>query len=46
MYHFYSEAIKEYKILFENKIKKLRSINEMRFIDSYTFLAVDRNNIF
>ena len=46
MYHFYNEAIKGYKIIFENKIKQLRSVNVMKFVDSYTFLEVDRNNIF
>jgi len=46
MYQFYSEAIKKYKIVFENKIKQLRSLNVMNFIDSYTFLEIDRNYIF
>jgi len=46
MYLFYNEAIKQYKIIFENKIKQLRSVNVMKFVDSYTFIEVDRNNIF
>ena len=46
MYHFYSEAIKEYKIIFENKIKQLRSLNVMKSLDDYTLLEIDRNNLF
>jgi len=48
IYHFYNEAIKEYKILFENKINKLRSLDEMKITNSYTFnvIEIDRNDLF
>jgi len=34
--------------LFENKIKQLRSLNEMKIMNSYTFniIEIDRNDIF
>ena len=48
IYNFYNESIQEYKILFENKIKQLRSLNEMKIMNSYTFniIEIDRNDIF
>jgi len=44
MYHFYSGVI--FKIIFENKIKQLKFVNAMKFIDSYTFREVNKNNMF
>jgi len=36
----------EYKIRFENKINQLRSLNEMKILDSTTLIQVNRNNLF
>jgi len=46
IYQFYSRAIQEYKTSFESKIKQLRSLDEMRIMNSYTFIEIDRNNLF
>jgi len=46
VYHFNCEAIHEYKILFENKVNQLQLLNEMKIMNSFTFIEIKRNNIF
>jgi len=36
----------EYKIRFENKVNKLRSLNKMNILDSTTVISINRSNLF
>jgi len=39
---FYSVITPEYKIKFEERINKLRSLNEMKFLESNIIVKIDR----
>jgi len=43
---YFNNITPEYRIQFENKVKKLRSLNEMKLINDHTEILIDRNSVF